>query len=157
MNGYSTGGAFLGMGETAANMAAGQAMKRPNRTIRRDQEKIRQANHGFQQGEWAQDQKDVNRTFGMQKENQLAQDTHDTGPSSSINKINQTNLEAERGRRYDSIQRRRNLENSNFQNETEMIQAKQKIQKIQDSMALVDGMINGGASGAAQSYSQRTY
>lgn len=157
MNGYGGATSALGMGQTLLNVASSQAIKPRNREIRRIQEGMRQRGQDFSQNEMSMGQQDVNRQADQMAKNTEAADIHNTGASSSIRPMNQKLIEGERSRRYDTIQRRREFDRSNFSDESQIIRVKKQIQGMQDTMNLINSALDGGANGAAQNYSERQY
>lgn len=147
----------LEAGQTMLNMAGQAQVRKQNRAMRRlgDQQRVNQ--EAFNQNEMAEGQKDVNRNAYYDSQNALGNDSARGVLHSSIPMGEQGKLEDERKRRYDAIQRRRDFDKSSFQNQSDMIAHQRKAEDINNTISMMTSFLGGGANGAMQSYSGRTY
>lgn len=142
---------------SAINMVGQAQVRKQNRAMRRLGDKQRQSQHDYTQGEMGFQQQDVNRSADESSKAELGNASARGVLHSSIPIGEQEKIEAERKRRYATIQRRKDLDQSSFQNESEMISHQRKSEDITNSINMITGILGGGAGGAAQSYSGRTY
>lgn len=154
----------LGMGAVGMDSASSmlgfigaQQGKKQNRALRGISDKERAQQHQFQDNELAQGQQDVNRTAYYEQQNNQGQAEGRGVLHSSIPQADANNIEGERQRRYNSIQRQRSFGDTQFQNQSDMIFHQRKAQDIQNTIGMMQGMLGGGAQGGAGAYSQQQY
>lgn len=157
MSDLGMGAVGLDSGSMMLGAVGGQLEKKENRAVRRLSDTQRKAQQAFQQNEMGMQQQDVNRGAYYSQQSNLGNANSEGMLHSSVPGANANNIEQDRQRRYNTIQRGRDFSASSFQNESDTIFHQRKAQDIQNTIGMMQGFLGGGAQGAASSYGGRQY
>jgi hypothetical protein len=128
------------------------ALGRYGRQITGAQNQIRKNSQNLQRYQWNRGAEDINRNAYSAGESAKA-DANERGVmDSSIPMAQSDKIEAERARRYDALNKQRSTTEENWAQEDMIRSLTKSMAGLQKMQGLFNSFIQGGASGAAATY-----
>lgn len=150
--GYGTASSGLGFMQAGVNIYGSQQAKRSQKQMDRISGTMKRRAQALEMKRLGQQQEEVNRDAFSSQEHNTA-DAADRGISnSSIPIAHMERIEGDRNRRYTAIQDQKDFNKEQWWDQDRREAIAKKSQRLQQSLALFNSFLGGGASGVAQQY-----